>query len=97
MSLREELARKLFDLYWSQRGYKFRELGAMSPEDPIVWASMADECIRQMEWARRKCSQLNVVEYFGPRRLDDGTWSDARGVHVEGFVPLSLAPEEWKP
>lgn len=53
----------------------------------------AAEVVRQMEWARRNCAQMNVVEYIGPTT----EFPNTRGVKVEGWVPLTLAPDGWTP
>lgn len=46
------------------------------------YGALADECLRQMEWARHECST-------GP--------GDSEGVELDFDQPLTLAPEDWKP
>jgi len=76
MSLRSELADHLLKSFGEA-------LARHKPDVDAVWGFMADECIRQMEWARRlsNCDQVERYE-IGVRDLEP---------------PLSLAPESWKP
>ena len=54
--------------------------------DMIGWGDMADECIRQMEWARG-------IGYRHAELASD----DADYVLAVNRPPLTLAPEDWKP
>lgn len=78
--LREALAQKLRSAY----------LGGGSPEtdrdDSSDWLDVADECIRQMEWAFRK---------GGLRGIQDERGTVAHGTMKK--TELTLAPEDWKP
>jgi hypothetical protein len=49
----------------------------------------ADECIRQMEWTRRPEREMEVLEVWegGGRRHPN----------IVRNLPLTLAPEDWKP
>jgi hypothetical protein len=71
-------------------------LGFVSQDAEDSFGRMADEVIRQMEWARRECHHPNVIKYEGPKYLSTGEWSEARGVTIDGLVPLTLAPEDWR-
>lgn len=71
MSLREELARRLYKA-------TYPELEPHNASD--LWLLIADECIRQMEWARETVPMTKTLA---------ATFRD--------LVPLTLAPEDWKP
>lgn len=51
MELREQVAQRL-QLIWGDDDGTWDELTTGVRED---WLSVADECIRLMEWARREC------------------------------------------
>jgi hypothetical protein len=70
VSLREELAPKLRDLYFDGLG--------------DGWNDVADECIRQMEWAAFKAEQQTRAELTGSPLFLGEDMSPA-------------APEGWKP
>lgn len=55
----------------------------------LLWRAVADEVIRQMEWARRVDREMVVVELWEP-----GTMKPRRVVENG---PLTLAPENWQP
>ena len=74
MSLREELARRLARICETE-------------EDWGLYTTQADECIRQMEWARTRHGE----KWEGDGR--DGT----RHIVDLDEEPLTLAPEDWKP
>lgn len=90
LSLREEMARRLIEVGNSaydqiknedriQAGAAFR----------LYYGILADEVIRQMEWARRECG-----EYF---RIPSGVTPEPGKLIPLEEVPLTLAPEDWKP
>lgn len=60
---------------------------------------LADECIRQMEWARRECSK-QITEAL-PTTTHEVPYPpgmvEIRGMRIHGLEPLTLAPEDWKP
>ena len=70
-NLREELADQLF------RAWHAAVPGSNG------WLLVADECIRQMEWARREC-----VIPFQP---------DYDECEIDYSAPLTLAPKDWQP
>lgn len=74
MTLREQLAKRLGEIMKSY-GYE---------------NALADEVIRQMEWARKRCGPRHAPPVY--------TEYGSRPIHVEGgFDALTLAPEDWKP
>ena len=82
MSLREDLARRLTGILngtmvhteTSPEGFPGMTRADMGP--------VADECIRQMEWARQKTTYVTSIDYDE----DEVAWGD-----------LTLAPPDWKP
>jgi hypothetical protein len=77
MSLREELADKL----------RQEADAPITTWDMIGWEDMADEVIRQMEWAREDFAtrhDLWATPLYSKKREDT-------------FGPLTTAPEGWKP
>lgn len=76
-SLREQLARRLAKISEDQP-----YLDDFDADENPAWGALADEVIRQMEWARINCADLIAPE---------GT------MDVDTMVPLTLAPPEWKP
>lgn len=82
MTLREELSRRLCSLVWGAPHMPYANEPVCSEQDrAVTWGDLADECIRQMEWARRQTFD-SVRDY-----LPD----------VEVHEPLTAAPEGWKP
>jgi hypothetical protein len=84
-TMRGDLEKKLRDLYLRS--------------DTDVFGVIADEVIRQMEWARRRCSgvlsePLPTTHHVTP--FPPGS-ADIRGVRILGSKPLTLAPMDWKP
>jgi hypothetical protein len=88
MSLREQLAEKIYCAFWDGKPgiptevavhlAATKHLDSGLPIDE-AWLKTADECIRQMEWAR-------------------GLYMKSEGVGPIKVVPgLTLAPEDWKP
>jgi len=66
---------------------KFRTLYSEAEED--VFGVLAEECIRQMEFARRKAHEEAVWEESGATvNWNDGSYR---------ISPLTPAPEDWKP
>lgn len=72
MSLREELARRLGLVYRTKAGWQSPEVhwGDRDEEgarvhnaNRLLFLEMADECIRQMEWARRRNPWVDQSEY----------------------------------
>jgi hypothetical protein len=82
----EALARRL-ELA-SQRVYP-RDVPCPVPSGmgPVRWQDVARECLRQMEWARQNCNALFVRDGANKHRVVD----------VVQYLPLTLAPEDWKP
>ena len=54
--------------------------------------AVARECLRQMEWARRKCDGYETGEVYR-----DPAMPAVPQRRAVGRVPLTLAPEDWKP
>jgi len=84
MSLREELALRLQDV---GADVPTNDLGGIDLNTKEIALAVADECIRQMEWARRECTGEH---WEGDGR--DGT----RHLVDRSEEPLILAPEGWK-
>lgn len=90
--LREQLANRLANVGGGTICVGENDFGAHAFRENLEkWLALADECIRQMEWARRKCAR--------PRRDDHKDPSMPSAVfHIPGtYVDLTLAPEDWKP
>jgi hypothetical protein len=56
---------------------------------------VADECIRQMEWARREMHAQ--IRAYTQNAFDDGGALPNPDYGTEGTLPLTLAPKDWKP
>jgi hypothetical protein len=88
MSLREDLAQQLHEVYWAE----VKILAGLDPaarrvKDDVTlkaYLAQADECIRQMEWVR-SCS---MDEVGGPAEDTHDRISDLK---------LTAAPEDWRP
>lgn len=52
---------------------------------PFIWRDIAQECLRQMKWARREV----VDRHYGSA-------PDDRAL-IDEMTPLTLAPEGWTP
>ena len=85
--LREKLATRLLTAY----GEGYERVARPDPDNPggtvinvvEAWNCVADECIRQMEWARTECVE-SVDSY------DAGnSWLKNKS--------LTPAPDDWKP
>lgn len=93
MSLRENVAHRLSEVW------DLSPIGLGFKESPEGWRALADECLRQMEWARRECSgfdaeALPTTQHAVP--YPPGM-AEIRGVRIHGRKPLTLATPEWKP
>ena len=65
----------------------------------LTYREAVEEIVRQMEWARRECAghvteTLPTTTHMVP--FPPGS-VEIRGVRVPGLVPLTLAPDDWKP
>ena len=56
--------------------------------------ALADECLRQMEWARRHCCPVAKYESI---EIDKNKYPGISGVRVVGTNPLTAAPADWNP
>ena len=56
--------------------------------------TLADECIRQMEWARRHCCPVSKYESI---EIDKTKYPGMSGIRIVGTNPLTPAPDDWKP
>lgn len=58
------------------------------PMCPRAYMAMANECLRQMEWARRYCiTEYTLVEHSASGAI--------RITKID--QPLTVAPDEWRP
>ena len=71
MTIREELAQWL-EKFCDTRGHVY---------PPELFGELADECLRQIEWARRECVEA----------------ADSETAEFTVMLPLTLAPPDWKP
>jgi hypothetical protein len=91
LSMRQQLARAIYNVVWSRPPYS--ELALPAPVDgnphSDPWLRAADECIRQMEWTHIASKWAN------PESL---SYSDAmaRETLEDGPLKLTLAPADWK-
>ena len=74
---------------------KFPELYPATERAPhaatlVGYLAQADECIRQMEWARTR--QWVQIDSSGQPFIHSGDWGTPW--HMKS---LTLAPEDWKP
>lgn len=87
--LREQLANRLANVGGGTICVGENDFGAHAFRENLEkWLALADECIRQMEWARTEC----VGERWGGDGRD-GT----RHIVDRSELLLTLAPEDWKP
>lgn len=77
MTLREELARRMSHATYANPRYP----DTVYDQDWEMFLYAADECIRQMGWARGET--LRMTEELSLSAADD--------------APLTLAPEDYKP
>lgn len=93
--LRHQVAEALYLAFWhadpkvpTEAAVWMAATKKMESGKPIdeAWLSVADEAIRQMEWARRHCGEYFVV----PGNMEPG-----KLVPLEE-ISLTLAPPEWK-
>lgn len=82
MSLREELADRIEKAWWENQAGPPREYPANQ-----YWLQAADECIRQMEWARSQAARSDI--WINKTASQAATESPN--------FPLTLAPADWKP
>lgn len=83
--LREQLANRLFDVVQVARHRQLDPGTLYSKAQFTEYKDLADECIRQMEWARGLVPRCEF---------------DCKGCpkcESFGYQPLTLAPEDWKP
>jgi hypothetical protein len=85
MTLREELARRVWDV--AEAADPHPNAGCLEWSDEVGNA-LADEVIRQMEWARRG-------RFRTAGSCDGGTV--CRGSEMDWIDPVNLAPPDWKP
>ena len=90
MSLREDLAKRLAKVLngaivraeTTPEGFPGMTRADMGP--------VADECIRQMEWARQRCGRESAPPTY--------TEYGSRPIHGMGALKtLTLAPPDWNP
>lgn len=107
MTLREELAQRMAEIEHQIR--KDREPEFLGPGVPgraflilnqDIRQALADECIRQMEWARRECDRVAACHWGGPEHPECGDPNACCGEAIRENMakdPLTLAPDGWKP
>lgn len=92
-AMREELARRLYEARYGavDPGWSVYDGDAAWLRDDVkLWLPVADEVIRQMEWARRHTitpgwtMDISVPEF--PRKIVFNQYDE-----------LSLAPKDWTP
>ena len=81
MTLREHLARQFAGMLIARIDDR-EQYDAIASFNKIKFLSLADECIRQMEWARRRC---------GAREQDFG-----HNDYSTVIPPLTAAEDGWK-
>jgi len=76
VTIREELAKTLKAAFWRTTSHKPTE------DFNDHWYRTADECLRQMEWARRQTAESCEEKPYAFHNLEQ---------------PITLAPPDWKP
>ena len=95
--LREQLARRIFDIIWKGNPPPV-DLEPIADLKGTSYGKLADECIRQMEFARR------CVGVTGPTTIESTKLSFGEIVPTTIVVsaakphlpPLGAAPDDWK-
>jgi hypothetical protein len=99
MSLKDELVRRLSTI---GSAVQVPERAQAREAHNLFCGAVADECIRQMEWARERFLRIQRVDEAGQALLSN------QGQAMDGFTklaeftaaakaPLTIAPEDWKP
>lgn len=103
MSLREEIAAKMVNIFMPRvtDALPYEQLHQWQKEP---WLKLADEAIRQMEWARRHRADKDINNGFKVEpsaELLERAKTDRRvctsSYYEFPYVPLTLAPEDWSP
>ena len=87
--LREKLAGRLFDVVQKARHAPIDPATMYVDAQWTEYAALADECIRQMEWAR----EAALVSVSEPGR----DWAENRREHPDRYPSLTSAPDDWRP
>ena len=101
LTLRQIIAMRIYNAIWGVQLDMPLSLPPMVDTNPhdAPWLRAADECIRQMEWARR-CVGVSGPTTYESTKLSFGEIVPTTVV-VSPAVPylgeLTLAPEDWKP
>lgn len=76
LNLRQQLARIIYNLSWGRPAYSEVALPAPVDSNPHAapWLAAADECLRQMEWARRNCIYTGTDPVPPPITLAPKDW-----------------------
>lgn len=87
MTLRDQIGRHLRN--------RFGHCGTCADSETVseYWLIMADEVIRQMEWARRQAIDETTEE---ANRGNESSGSDVRHIRID-YGQFTLAPPDWKP
>ena len=91
VSMREQLAQRLFEARYGKVDEGFTRYdgeASWMQDTEKLWCDVADECIRQMEWAYAKGHNDSGVTKIVPNAY---LLSEAIPEH------LTLAPDDWKP
>lgn len=78
---------------WEHLAVTLMQISFACDKHPLIRSDvagkLADEVIRQMEWARRPDREMQVIE----------SWEQGgkRGPTIVRNLPLTLAPPDWKP
>lgn len=87
VDLREQVARRLHDLYMADAAAGFTKWDESPPSERAVWIHrVASEVIRIAEWARRNCREEYHSDGENPPIAADWFWPD-----------LTLPPNDWQP
>lgn len=91
------LADVLYDTYirdddWKasrphDKPYEIDDIGDDEPGERDRWLRVARDCLRQMEWARRVSMDDDVTR----------PWTDEDAREWASKVPMTIAPDSWKP
>ncbi len=87
--LREQLAARLAEVIRPIEG-----IVGFSDYEETCDLARADECIRQMEWARREATKS--CEYIGEGCGSDGGDCECQCL-ADPFSILTAAPDNWSP
>lgn len=99
LPLREQIARRIASIKWPGLADPLNETVADKEIDSAqgnmaTWGDVADEVIRQMEWASQEAFNRTITE---PIAIDQNKFPGMNGVRILGKRDLTLAPKDWSP